>query len=474
MTLAQIDINKELIKINKQIAMHTDLSPEFQSSLKLMILIITLLINKLGLNSQNSNLPPSKDNFRSRSSSKTSTRKKQPGGQKGHDGSTLELVEKPDEIINIKIDKRTIPKSDYKQKPPRVRQVHNIILKCVVTEYRAEVIEDIHSKLEYVARFPDTIQSQSQYGASIKSMACYFSQWQLLPYARLASLFKEYGDFNLSQGSLVNFNTEAYKRLEEFEAIAKSELLKSKVLHADETGLMINKKNHWLHTSSSKDFALFKVHKKRGKEAIDEIGIIPNYKGVLVHDCWASYFSYSCTHAVCNSHILRELNRAKELSPTLLWPNRMENLLKKIAHEQNIRDNKISKNMKTRIFKEYKLILSLGNKESPLIIKNNKKRGRTMQTYERNLLDRLITHQDSVLRSVEYEEVPFTNNRAENDIRMTKVQQKISGCFRSFKGAERFCRIRSYLLTCQLHQISASDALDILFSGNLPSFLTKY
>ena len=151
----------------------------------------------------------------------------------------------------------------------------------------------------------------------------------------------------------------------------------------------------------------------------------------------------------------------------------MKSLLKKISAKLNANEGKPSKTMKTRLKNQYHEILLLAHKESPPLKKEGKKPGRTKQTTERNLLNRLELHQDAVLSSLENPEVPFTNNKAENDIRMTKVQQKISGCFRTFHGAQIFCRVRSYLLACQLNNIAPSEALNALFSGDLPKFLRK-
>ena len=304
-------------------------------------------------------------------------------------------------------------------------------------------------------------------------MATYMSLWQLLPYDRIRELFSDQTGIPLSPGTIFNINKEAYDRLEDFEQIAKQNLIDSTLVNADETGINVNGKNIWLHSASNEKWTLFSSHVKRGSEATDEIGILPFFRGTLVHDCWGPYFKYTCTHAICNAHILRELTAVWE-NDQHQWAGKAEALLRETNDLISAAGNPLSLVEIAKIKRKYDKIMRNGEKECPPPDPSpRKKRGRVKKTKARNLLERLIEHKDAVLRFIQNPEVPFTNNQAENDIRMTKVQQKVSGCFRSMEGAKIFCRVRSYLSTCRKNGVSATTALALLFSGKLPDFIQK-
>jgi transposase len=205
---------------------------------------------------------------------------------------------------------------------------------------------------------------------------------------------------------------------------------------------------------------------------MDDIGILPNYKGILCHDHWKPYYTYSCVHSLCNAHHLREL----EWSATedkQKWASVMKKFLIHLNKKVEKSGGELTKEQRAVYRKRYNLILFLADQLCPQVKppQTEKKRGRVKKTKSRNLLERLINYQDDVLRFMDEKEVPFTNNLGENDLRMTKVQQKISGCFRSMEGAKIFCRIRGYLITCRKHDVDAKKALEILFQGKLPDFV---
>lgn len=207
----------------------------------------------------------------------------------------------------------------------------------------------------------------------------------------------------------------------------------------------------------------------------DAIGILPKFNGILCHDHWKPYFTYNCIHALCNAHPLRELERAWEQDGQT-WAKRMKALLEKINKAVNNAGGQLAPCDSKQYRKKYKALLSRAELEYPPPdeSKRTNKRGKVKRSKARNLLERLIDYEDDVLRFMETEIVPFTNNLSENDIRMTKVQQKISGCFRSMEGAYMFCRIRSDLSTCRKHGMNSSEALKLLFADNkLPDFLLR-
>ena len=261
--------------------------------------------------------------------------------------------------------------------------------------------------------------------------------------------------------------------LEQADQIIKNQLIISPLAHADETGIKVDKKTVWLHCASNNLWTYFYPHQKRGCDAMNDIGILPEFNGTLCHDHWKPYYRYNCTHSLCNAHHLRELERAFEQDGQK-WAFKMQALLTEInkAVHKNA-SGKLSKNKSEAYRLEYRAILVAGKKECPLPKTTNDppKRGRIKKSKARNLLERLEEFEDDVLRFMVDAMTPFTNNQGENDLRMTKVQQKISGCFRSMDGAYIFCRVRSYLSTCRKHDVKATDALEMLFKGKLPDFL---
>jgi len=469
MTINNLNITKSIENIEKILGQEKDLSPALRAAIEVMILIVNLLVNKLGLNSKNSSKPPSQDPNRKKDPKKGKGKRK-PGGQIGHKGHTLEKVDNPDEVIPISIDKRTLPKGQYTEKGFATRQVIDILISRHVIEYRSQILIDQNGK-EFSAPFPSGVDHPVQYGNQIKSQSVYLSMFQLIPYERVTDFFYEQAGIPVSKGTIVNFNQKAFDLLEVYDAFAKRKLQDSQIINADETGINVGGKRIWLHSASNEQWTYFYPHEKRGADAIDEIGIIPLFNGILVHDHWKPYFTYECSHALCNAHHLRELELAWE-QDNQQWAKSMQELLLEMNKAVDLKGGKVSL-IKAALFrKKYDEILTDAQQECPLPDPpKEKKRGRIKKGKSRNLLERLVEFKDETLRFLRNTDVPFTNNRGENDIRMTKVQQKISGCFRSIDGAKIFCRIRGFISTCRKNGISASDALTMLFNGDLPMFV---
>lgn len=470
MTLDSIDIDKTITEVKRYLKEEKGLSPAFVASMELLLILVSLLVNRLGLNSRNSSKPPSSDPNRPKA--KRPAGKRKPGGQKGHSGKTLQKFSDPDRIEEIKVDRSKLPDGQYKDVGYESRQVVDIDISRIITEYRIQILEDEHKK-RYYAEFPEGVTQQVQYGTSVKATAVYLSQYQLIPYARLEEMFNDQFQIPLSCGSVYNFNEDAYNRLDLFESLVKDKLIQSPLIHADETGINIDGKRIWLHSASNDKWTLFFPHGKRGSDAMDDMGIIPKFKGILCHDHWKPYFKYDCSHALCNAHHLRELERAFEQDKQQ-WAKEMQDLLvdmnKAVIDNGGHLDTETTKHYTNK----YRAILDKAQIECPPPDKNERRgsRGRIKRSKARNLLERLIEFEKETLRFLDDPIVPFTNNQGENDIRMTKVQQKISGCFRSQKGADIFCRVRSYISTCCKNDMRASEALHLLFSGKLPDFLT--
>jgi len=462
-----IDVESVVKNTQQLLEAERGISPALKSALEMILLLVTVLLNRVTLNSKNSSKPPASDPKRKKGSRKKSD--KPSGGQKSHKGTTLQKIDNPDEIEVITLDRSTLPKGQYTDDGFETRQVFDIDISRVVTEYQAQrlINEKGHC---FIAPFPDNITKAVQYGNGIKAHIVYLSQYQLLPYKRIQEYFTDQLGMPISEGSIYNFNKQAYEQLAEFEAVSKEHLVAAPCIHADETGININGKRHWLHGTSNDQWTHFFPHAKRGTEAMNDIGILPRYHGILCHDHWKPYYKYDCTHSLCNAHHIRELTRAWEQDKQV-WALEMKQLLEKMNDAVNdaggILPHKEAETWKI----QYRELLGKAEIKCPPPDKPKEvKRGRTKRSKARNLLERLIDFEEDVLRFMTNACVPFTNNAAENSIRMTKVQQKISGCFRSTDGAKIFCRVRGYLATCRKQGVSATLAMTLVFEETLPEF----
>lgn len=469
MTIENINIDSTIKRVEELLLEDKDLSPATKSLLEILVLIITLMANRNNLNSKNSSKPPSSDQNRKKTSRKKSGKK--PGGQKGHVGTTLRKVENPDEVKVIKVDRAKLPPGKYIELDYESRQVFDIDISRIVTEYKAQVLVDNNGN-RFTAPFPKGVTKAVQYGKGLKAHAVYLSQFQLIPYDRIRDYFSDQLEIPVSIGSIFNFNKEAFRLLDGFDGLVKNKLTESALLHSDETGINVNGGKIWLHCASNHLWTYFAPHEKRGTEAMNAIGILPEFNGILCHDHWKPYYKYNCTHSLCNAHHIRELTRAWEQDGKQ-WANRLRKLLENINQAVNDSDGHLSADESKKYRQEYRTILEEAEKESPPPdeAKRKGKRGRLKRTKSRNLLERLRDYEEDVLRFMDNDIVPFTNNLGENDIRMTKVQQKISGCFRSKEGAQFFCRIRSYISSCRKQEISSTSALGLLFRGKMPDFV---
>jgi len=474
MSRKKIDVNKAIE--NATIALKNDpnILDSTKNAFNSLLEVAIILKNRLTLNSKNSSKPPSTDNDSSKKGKgKKGTNKNKKGGQNGHPGVTLNPVDNPDEVKTIEYDRRTLPKdTTYTHDGYEARQEFNIRISKFVIEYRAERLVDNTGNV-IVAPFPDGITHKAQYGASIKARAVYLSVEQMIPYERIQNQFQHDANISIATGSFVNFKREAFNKLKglQFDKVAKYALAQSSIMHSDETGINIGGKKHWLHGASNDTWSWFEPHKKRGCIAMDTIGILPIFKGLLCHDHWKAYFSYSCVHSLCNSHHARELLRAFEQDGQK-WAKKMRDFL--LGLNEAIKATKrkcLTKKKIKKAIKKFRRILRAGNKECPEKLPKPGCKRRPAQTKSRNLLERLRDYEDEVLRFIKEPLAPFTNNLGERDIRMNKVQQKISGCFTSMETAVEHCTIKSYLSTCKKNGISASDALKIVFNNELPDFI---
>lgn len=464
-----INVEAAIENVRKQLDADKNSSSALKAAIELLITICKILIERRK-NSRNSNLAPAMDPNREKTSKAKMARK--PGGQPGHEGRTLRPVDKPDNIKELKIDRRTLPPGRWKEAGYERRQVFDLIIKRHVTEYRAERL--VNEAGEYrTAAFPEGLVQEAQYGNGVKAHGVYMSVEQLVPCERVSEHFESQLNLPVSAGSICNFKKEAALRLEPFEKGVKEQLIEAKVLHADETGININARREWVHTVSTGLYTLYYPHTKRGKEAMDEIGVLPESEGVLIHDHWKAYYSYEDkVHGLCNAHHLRELTAMKEAGQE--WAQPMIDFLGALNRQVDEAGGELNEAEQKKARKKYRRILKAGEEACPAPPPNPPgKRGRVAKSKAGNLIERLRDYEDDVLRFMVNKDVPFTNNQAERDLRMLKVHQKISGCFRSWEGAYYFCRIKSYLSTCEKHTISSAEALKLLFNGQMSDFMLE-
>jgi transposase len=306
----------------------------------------------------------------------------------------------------------------------------------------------------------------------------YLLDYQLLPSARVAELLSDVFGCELSEATLYTSRESCFAGLATVEMAIAAQVQHAEVLHCDETGMRVNGKLWWLHVASTDGLTFYFVHTKRGKEAMDAMGILPHYEGISVHDGLKSYAQYACQHALCNAHHLRELTFILERYQQI-WAEEMSILLcdlKQQVDDAKARAEKALEPELVQWFEErYQTLIQAGLAANPrpeLPPDAVKPRGRPKQSPAKNLLDRL-QHQDQVLAFMYDFQVPFDNNQAERDLRMMKLKQKISGGFRSVQGAQMFARIRGYISTLKKQGLNVLDALKQVFLGNptMPTML---
>lgn len=440
------------------------------------------LKGRLAKDSHNSSKPPSSDGLARRTRSLRLKSGKPPGGQPGHRGTTLPLVATPDRVVvhrPVACSHCQRPLADLAAERVERRQVHDLPpVRLVVTEHRAERVRCPSCRRLTQVAFPVGVEAPVQYGPGVRALAVYLSQQQLLPFARVRAVLTEVVGCPLSVGTVVSLVQRCAAALEATESATKAALQAAPVLHNDETPIRVKGQWHFVHVSSTDRLTHYGVHPQRGAVAMEAIGILPRCRGTSLHDGWTPYWHYrACRHALCNVHHLRELTWVAEHFQQG-WAQALKELLlamrAAVAAARAAGAQRLDTSVHAQLTARYTELLCQGVAANPLPPPPTgpPKRGRRKQCPARNLLDRLFQHQGEVLAFLDDFAVPFDNNQAERDRRMLKVQQKISGTFRSSAGAVAFCRIRGTLST--LHKAGAAllAALRTLFTGRsltLPS-----
>jgi len=303
-----------------------------------------------------------------------------------------------------------------------------------------------------VGVFPEQVRAPAQYGPRLCAYVLYLAVYQHLPYERIGRLLGDRYGAALSTGTLQAIVARGAAGLEPFLEELRGQLVGSPVVHVDETGARTAGKLHWVHEATTRTLALYGLHAKRGTEGIDALGVLPEFSGVAVHDGFTPYRRYSdCTHALCNAHHLRELTAAEERGGQP-WATELARLLIELRDTveaaKRAGATRLEPDTLAGYQARYRQLLNAGYTQNPEPERTGK-RGRPRQGPTRSLLLRLDHYQDDVLRFATNFDVSFDNNQAERDIRMIKLQQKISGCWRSREGAEAFLALRSYIQTAR-------------------------
>ena len=353
------------------------------------------------------------------------------------------------------------------------RTLIDIVFETVEHHVDAQIKRCPRCRAETRGRFPGNMPGPLQYGPGIRAWAVHLLVAQMVSLKRVAQSLKVLTGRAVAEATLLSYIAKLHQALAQWEDAAVERLLAMPAIHVDETSLRVDRKNHWIHVYAAGGITLKVLHPRRGCEAIEAIGIIPRYQGVLIHDCWASYLSYGhCRHALCGAHLARELAFVVEAHGHA-WARRMRSLLLDACHQVAQRDDRtLSAKQYKALRRRYRTILTQAKRELPEIPpRADGQRGRIAKSDAHNLRERLKTYETEVLRFAQDPDVSFTNNRAERDLRMSKVKQKVSGCFRTGTYAHAWCRISSYLQSAAAQGYNPLVAIQIALAGNAANLI---
>jgi transposase len=429
---------------------------------------------RLGMNSRNSSKPPSSDGYAKPAPKSRRVRSgKKPGKQPGDPGKNLAQVPDPDEVVDHSPEFCAGCGDTLSDAPPVgviTRQVFDLPSICaVITEHRAER-RRCHCGHETTAPFPSEATGPTCYGPNLRALVCYLVVRQHIPIKRVAELLRDTYGIPVSTGTIVAMVAEGASLLEDFLASLRDELTRADVVHADETGLRVAARLHWVHSLSNTLGTLYHLDRRRGVTAMDAMGVLGHMSGVLVHDGWSPYRSYdSLTHALCNAHHLRELDALGDVKGQR-WAADMARLLsgtwQRVLDAKAVGTTSLSAGELTTLRASYDALITRGQRANPPPMVRVGKRGPMTRTKAANLLRRLDVYTDDVLRFADDFSVPFDNNEAERQVRMVKVQEKISGGFRSSAGATAWLALRSYLATVMKNGVNPLGALQQLMMAD--------
>lgn len=429
-----------------------------QATIKRLELRVSELEARLNQNSRNSHRPPSSDGPR-----KPAALPKEPkarGGQPGHKGDTLKMVAAEEVDHHVALPAlRCECGADLRETEQWLRGVRQVFdlpePKLEVTQYEQFGCLCPSCGAEAKGEFPAHVKAAVQYGPRLRTAVTLFNVEYNLPLDKIEQLTGELWGQHVNETTVQNAVAEAFEALEPTEMATREALKAEPVVHVDETGLRVAGTNHWLHTCSSAGFTHLMVHPNRGKKAImSEESLVVELKEFLVHDCLLTYFALKKPrHALCNAHILRELQALIEQGRP--WAEKMHKFLLEMFVKSK-RGTKIYPQWR-RAYSRYDKIVAEALETEPPPSMN--KRGKPSRSKGRNLAERMAAQKEAILAFIRHPMVPFTNNQAERDIRPAKTKIKVSGCFRTLRGATHYARIRAFASTARKQGINPFDQL---------------
>ena len=474
-------MTKQISDLTALVQTLTESNAALNETIKELQETIRELQRQLNQNSQNSSKPPSSDGFNKPNpkSLRQKSGKKQ-GGQKGHPGSHMSIPHEPDEYS------RHLPKKCLSC--PHLnecvmngnvftcgekRYEVNAVITTRVTEHQSIHVDSCPCTGESLAgEFPEGIRAYVQYGDSVSVLAGLLSTYGAVSTMRIHVLLGSLLGVSLSTGTITSMVKKCAKKVGSTLETIKSMLIGAKVANFDETGTDVSGKTIWVHNSSTPGLTYQTINAKRGQTGMENNGVLTEFIGIAVHDCWSPYWKYGgVTHAVCNAHLLRELTGVEQYSPEHKWAPAFKALPRSM---KRARDKAVIKG-KTELSyyylhkfdTEYDRLMKLADEECPLPPDPpQKKKGRKKKGKERSLIERLVALKASVCLFIRNFDVPFDNNQAERDVRNVKTKTKVSGCFRTESGAQDYLDIMSYISTGRKHGVSAYEALTAAFAGN--------
>ena len=432
------------------------------------------LEDTLAKDSRTSSKPPSSDGLGRLPRSSRRPSGKRPGGQAGHPGHTLSMVEQPEEVVRHRPKVCSQCREDLSAVPGSVAERRQVLdvpeIRLLAQEHQIEAIWCPTCHTRSLGSFPAAVSAPVQYGPNMQALAVYLHQGQLLPTARTCEALAAICGCQISEGTLIQWSELAAERLAPTVERIADLIVASQLQHGDETGIRVYGMLHWLHVNCTRFLTHLAWHASRGREAMNEIGIWPRFPGRGMHDRLASYDGYDCAHSICGAHLVRECAGVAEQQHEQ-WAADMQDFLLdlhdacqewRLLHLTCVpaieRDDWVAR---------YFEILAAGYAAQPPQPASppGKRKGRRKQSKAKNLLDALLGRAEQVLALLDDLRIPFTNNQAERDLRWAKVQQKISGTFRSATGVTAFCHIRSYLSTMQKQGHSMLSTLTAVLHG---------
>jgi transposase len=449
-----------------------------QATLAALTARVKQLEDRLATQSHNSSKPPSSDPLGKKTKSRREKSGKKPGGQPGHPGHTLKMVPDPHHLVSHGPQQcpccggtlAAVAAAEVER-----RQVFDLPQAAVVvTEHQVGTKTCPQCGCAARGTFPAWVTQPVQYGPRLLGLLVYLVVFQMLPWKRTRELIADLYGVWIGGGTLQAAVERCFTGLAQTAVSIQEAIRQAQVVGFDETGVRIDGKLYWWHTASTPELTHYHVHAKRGQEGIAAGGILPGFAGRALHDGWSSYFRSGCEHALCNAHHLRELTYlweregqewAAELIDVLVLAQRQV----EGARAAGLRE--LDQVTLAAFEEEYQRLVAAGWQANPALAEPAEelcapRRGRRAQSKAQNLLSRLERYQGETLAFLYDFDVPFDNNQAERDLRMMKVQQKVSGGFRSEEGAHCFGRIRSYLATMRKQAQPMLTAIENVFLGH--------